>query len=401
MTGIRNRADGGHAANMQYWGDLYFQIIGPRQIVSTYIQQIMLPPKFPVPAQSTYSILKERVNEYFKQQHIKPSGNVQLFVKSAILVVAFLSVYVHLLFFTPSNAWAIAECMLLGLLTASIGFNVMHDGAHGSYSTSQQLNTVAAYSLDILGASSFMWNTKHNVIHHAYTNIDGLDDDIDAGIMLRMNTQQRYYPMHKYQYLYFWLLYALLYVSWVFYADYKKYFRRKVGAITLKKMSVKDHILFWGFKLLHLVTFILLPIYLLGFVKWIIGFVIYTSVTGFILSIVFQLAHVVEETAFPVAVLPPGKMEDEWALHQLKTTANFATRNKFITWWAGGLNFQVEHHLFPRISHIHYPAISKIVSKTCRELGIPYLEHRTFGQAIRSHISYLKLMGNKQQSLSA
>ncbi len=356
----------------------------------------MHPPKFPVPTPSIYSILKEKVNQYFRQQNISTTGNTKLYIKSAILLVAFFSVYIHLLFFTPASWLAIIECVLLGLFTASIGFNIMHDGAHGSYSRSRKINTIAAYSLDILGASSFMWNTKHNVMHHAYTNIDGLDDDIDAGILLRINKEQRYYPIHRYQYLYFWFLYALLYVSWVFYADYKKYFSRKVGNVPLKKLSTKDHILFWSFKVLHLFTFILLPIYLLGFGKWIIGFLIYTCVTGFILSIVFQLAHVVEETAFPLAVQPVNKMEDEWALHQLKTTSNFGTQSKLITWWAGGLNFQVEHHLFPKVSHIHYPNISKIVKQTCKELGVPYLEHKTMGEAIRSHIAHLKLMGKKE-----
>lgn len=356
----------------------------------------MHPPKFPVPTPSIYSILKEKVNQYFRQQNISTTGNTKLYIKSAVLLVAFFSVYIHLLFFTPASWLAIIECVLLGLFTASIGFNIMHDGAHGSYSRSQKINTIAAYSLDILGASSFMWNTKHNVVHHAYTNIDGLDDDIDAGILLRINKEQRYYPIHRYQYLYFWFLYALLYVSWVFYADYKKYFSRKVGNVPLKKLSTKDHILFWSFKVLHLFTFILLPIYLLGFGKWIIGFLIYTCVTGFILSIVFQLAHVVEETAFPLAVQPVNKMEDEWALHQLKTTSNFGTQSKLITWWAGGLNFQVEHHLFPKVSHIHYPNISKIVKQTCKELGVPYLEHKTMAEAISSHIAHLKLMGKKE-----
>lgn len=357
----------------------------------------MLPPKFSVPLPSIYSVLKEKVNQYFKQQHIPATGNNILFFKAAVLVIAFLSVYVHLLFFTPSNNWiAIGECVALGFITASIGFNIMHDGAHGSFSRSHKINTIAAYSLDILGASSFMWNTKHNVVHHAYTNIDGLDDDIDAGILLRINQQQKLYPIHRYQHLYFWFLYALLYISWVFYADYKKYFSGKVGVISLKKMSIKDHLLFWGFKTLHLFTFIILPIYFVGFTQWIVGFLIYTSVTGFILSIVFQLAHVVEETTFPLAVLPPEKMEDEWALHQLKTTANFGTESKFITWWAGGLNFQVEHHLFPKVSHIHYPKISKIIKQTCRELSIPYLEHKTMLNAIHSHIAHLKLMGLNQ-----
>lgn len=354
----------------------------------------MATPKFAASRLSLNLILKRKVNEYFQQKKIPTTGNYQLYIKAGILFISYTLVYIHLIVFTPHLLPAIGECILLGILTASIGFNIMHDGAHGSFSKYPWLNKLAASSLDFLGASSFMWDMKHNVIHHTYTNIDGVDDDINARPFLRLCKTQKRYRIHRYQYIYFWFLYSLLYLFWVFFTDYRKYFLHKIGSVPLQKLKPKDHISFWGFKILYLLLYIGLPVYFCGFMPWLTGFLIYATVAGLLLSIVFQLAHTVEETSFPVPLQPFNKIEDEWALHQLKSTANFATKNKFITWWVGGLNFQVEHHLFPKISHIHYPVICNIVRQTCVALGVPYLEHRKMYLAIRSHISYLKKMGN-------
>ncbi len=359
----------------------------------------MTTPKFNTSSLSVYSELKRGVNEYFAGNGLSRTGDFSLYFKAAILLIAYIAMYIHLVFFTPTVWVAVFECMLLGLLTAAIGFNVMHDGAHGSFSPSTKLNTLAAFTLDLLGASSFMWNTKHNIVHHAYTNIEGVDDDIEAGILLRMAPQQKRYGFHKYQHLYVWLLYGLLYIAWVFYTDYKKYFSNKVGNVPLKKLKIKDHILFWFFKLLHVILYIALPIYLVGLWPWVVGFLVYSFSSGVILSLVFQLAHVIEETRFPEPLMPANRIEDEWAIHQLKTTANFATSNKLITWWVGGLNFQIEHHLFPRISHIHYPAISKIIKQSCADMGIPYIEHKTMHDAIVSHVSHLRNMGGATPAL--
>lgn len=352
-------------------------------------------PKFSNVPQSFHSELKRRISEYFQEVGKSPTGNFSLFSKAIILVISFLFVYVHLVFFTPGPALAIVECVILGGLTAAIGFNVMHDGAHGSFSRYQWINELAALSLNFLGANNFMWKTKHNIIHHAYTNIDGIDDDLDAKPFLRLCETQKHYKVHRYQHLYFWLAYSLLYFFWIFVSDYKKYFRGKVGDIPLKKMTFSDHLSFWSFKLLHLCLFIFLPIYTIGFMPWLVGFLVYGLFAGFVLSIVFQLAHTVEHTHFPVPNESTGKLEDEWAVHQLKTTANFATRNKVVSWLVGGLNFQVEHHLFPKISHIHYPAISKIIKKACEEYGIQYIEYRRVRYAVASHVAYLRQMGRK------
>jgi linoleoyl-CoA desaturase len=163
----------------------------------------------------------------------------------------------------------------------------------------------------------------------------------------------------------------------------------------LKPMSVREHFVFWGFKILHAGLFVVLPIYMIGFLPWLIGFVFYGMVTGFVLSMVFQLAHTVEDTHFPVAVQPENQIEADWAIHQLQTTANFATQNRVMTWLLGGLNFQIEHHLFPTVSHIHYPAISKIIKQLCEEYGIRYIEFPKTRMAVASHIAHLHQMGRR------
>ena len=349
--------------------------------------------KFASPEESFHVVLKKRINEYFETTGKSASGNAHLYTKAVILLLSFSFLYVHLVFFTPPVIWAVLESILLGIAVAGIGFNIMHDGAHGSFSKYPWLNQAAAFTLNVLGGSSFMWNVKHNVIHHAYTNIDGMDDDIDIQPWLRMSSNQPKLAMHRYQHIYFWFLYSLLYILWVFVLDFQKYFRRRIGAMPLKKMSASDHIVFWSFKLLFIFLFVLIPIYTVGVISWLVGFLVFTLVAGFVLSIVFQLAHTVEHTHFPMPDEHTGRIEDEWAIHQLKTTANFAPRNKFISWLVGGLNFQIEHHLFPKISHVHYSRIRKIIKQACAEYGIPYIEYPRMTHALASHVSFLKQMG--------
>jgi len=350
-------------------------------------------PKFPAAAQSLHTDLKRRVQEYFDQRGIDSTGNPKLFTKAIVMVAALVAVYIHLLVWTPVWYLALGECMVLGGIVAAIGFNVMHDGSHGSFSNSKVMNRVAASSISLLGANHFMWNMKHNMIHHSFTNIDGVDDDIEIGVFMRMAPTQKRYMMHRFQHVYFWFLYMLLYVFWIFFTDYKKYFSQKIGNVPLKKMSFIDHFEFWGVKLYHAAVFIVIPILCVGWLSWMIGFLVMSMVAGFVLSIVFQLAHTVEHTEFPVADIETNKLADEFAVHQIKTTANFATRNKLVSWLVGGLNFQIEHHLFPKISHVHYPAISEIVRSVCREYQLQYIEFPTMRKAVRAHVRFLRQMG--------
>ena len=350
-------------------------------------------PKFANVPHSFHTELKTRISTYFEEVGKSTYGNYSLFMKAVILMLSFCFVYIHLVFFTPNIFLSIFECVILGGIVAAIGFNVMHDGAHGSFSKYKWVNRFAAFSLNILGGNSFMWNVKHNIIHHAFTNVDGMDDDIDIQPWMRMSATQKKYKLHKFQHVYFWFLYCLLYILWIFVLDYQKYFKAKVGAMPLKKMTLNDHLVFWGFKLFHAFLFVGLPIYMIGFTSWLVGFLIFTCVAGLVLSLVFQLAHTVEHTAFPVPDVITHKLEDEWAVHQIKTTANFATNSKLVSWLVGGLNFQIEHHLFPKISHVHYPQISKIIRQACEEYGIQYIEYPKVRYAVASHVAFLKQMG--------
>lgn len=354
-------------------------------------------PKFPVTKDSLHAELRKRVQQYFKETKQEQHGNFSLYLKAGILVVSFIAIYIHLVFFTPVWYLALIECAVLGLVVALIGFNIMHDGGHGSFSNSPTWNKLASYSGSMMGASQFMWSMKHNVIHHTFTNVDGVDDDIEAGALLRLAPTQDKKWFHKFQHVYFVLLYSLMYVFWVFYSDYVKYFTQKIGDVPLKKMSIGTHIRFWLVKITHAALFVVIPIVQLGWLPWLIGFLTLGLIGGFILSIVFQLAHTVEDAEFPLPQEENNKMEYEFAKHQLATTANFATRNKIWTWMLGGLNFQVEHHLFPKISHVHYPAISKIVKDTCKDFGINYIEYATMRTAIKAHVNFLKRMGHAPQ----
>ncbi len=353
----------------------------------------MVTPKFLQGKGTFHADIKARVNQYFSERKRPSTGNLSLLLKAIFFCASYIFLYIHLVFFTPLWWVAIPECLLMAGFTAAIGFNVMHDGNHGSFSKFSLVNKIAGFSVNFLGASAIMWHMKHNIIHHTYTNIEGVDDDIEAGPLLRFTEGRKKLKIHKFQHYYFWFLYSLLHIMWIFFTDFKKYFTKKIGNIPIRKMSVKEHIAFWTAKILYLFMVVALPIYLLGFSTWLIGFLLISMVTGFLISIVFQLAHTVEHTEFPLPAEPSGKIENEWAIHQVATTANFATDNRLISWLVGGLNFQIEHHLFPKISHVHYPAISKIIKQACLEHGIQYNEFGKMRHAIISHYSYLRKMG--------
>ena len=335
--------------------------------------------------------LKKSVDSYFEHNKLNRWGNWKIYLKTVIFMMLLVTLYTWLVFFTPGTLLSLLLCSLLGITLAGVGFNVMHDSAHGSFSKHEWLNNVMGYSLNLMGGDVHLWKTKHNMIHHSFTNIDGLDDDIDVQPVLRMNNNQKRYWIHRFQYIYAFIFYALNYAFWVFYFDFLKYFTGKVGGTKIKKYDFWDHVSFWATKITYFSMFIVLPMFKIGVVETIVGYLVLTSVCGIVIAVVFQLAHVVEETKFPVP--DNGKVNVEWAVHQINTTSNFATKNKIVSWFTGGLNYQVEHHLFPRISHVHYPAINEIVKDTCAKFGVTYNEHRTVLSAVRSHVVHLREVG--------
>lgn len=341
-----------------------------------------------------FKSLKEKVNNYFNENQLSRTGGLKLFFKSLFIALSAVTLYIVLVFFTPSTLVAVLLCCLLGLNFAVIGFNIMHEGGHGSFSKYKWVNDVAAYSLNVLGGTIHFWKQKHNIDHHTYTNIEGMDHDIDVKFM-RIHEDQPLHWYHQFQHIYWVLLYGISYMAWILYQDFEKYFSGKMGRSgQLKRLETKEHLIFWLTKAGYIFLYLVLPVIMVGWFETLIGFIITSVICGFSISIVFQLAHVVEGTQFPEPTELTNKIEQEWAVHQISTTSNFATKSKIISWFLGGLNFQVEHHLFPSISHIHYPQINKFVKETCQEFNVVYLEHRTMGKAFLSHILHIKKLGS-------
>jgi linoleoyl-CoA desaturase len=341
-----------------------------------------------------FKTLKAKVDDYFADRKIDPAGNRKLYFKSALQVVSAAALYVTLVFFTPIPAVSILLCVVLGLNLAVIGFNVMHEGGHASFSKHAWVNKASAYFLNILGGNSYYWKIKHNINHHTFTNIEGMDSDIDVKPFMRLHEEQPLRWYHRFQHFYWVVLYGISYLAWVFFEDFQKYFTGKISAhAERKKLAPKEHFIFWFTKVMFVAAYVVVPVIIVGWLSALVGFLIVTFVTGLWISIVFQLAHVVEGTHFHSAHHQPADARQEWAIHQVCTTANFATKSKTLYWLLGGLNFQIEHHLFPRISHIHYPQISRFVKEACKEYNIGYLEYTSMFKAITSHILHLRKLG--------
>ncbi len=334
------------------------------------------------------------MDHYFASKNLDFTGNFSLHFKGVLQVTTAIGLYITLVFFRFDAFLSIILCSLLGINLSVIGFNIMHEGGHQSFSRYKWVNNLSAYCLNVMGGNAMFWKIKHNINHHTYTNIEGMDHDIEVEPFMRLHQSQPRYWMHRFQHIYWVILYGGTYLSWIFIDDFVKYFTGNVATGTEnKKWKAKEHLIFWGTKITYLFLYIGLPIAYAGLWPALIGFGIMTFSCGLCIGIVFQMAHVVEHTAFPEPHADSNKIEQEWAIHQVQTTANFGTGSKVLSWFLGGLNFQVEHHLFPKISHVHYPAINKLVKETCEEFNVTYLEYPTLLKAFYSHLLYIKRMG--------
>jgi len=342
-----------------------------------------------------FQSVKKAVDTYFKTQKLKRTGNWNLYLKAWILIPTALAIYLFLLLGHYSWPAGVLASVLFGLTLVCIAFNIMHDACHNSFSEKKWLNKLMGLSMNALGSNAFIWKIKHNIIHHTFTNIDGIDDDIANGPLLRQCATQKRMPMHRFQFLYMFLLYGISTLSWMLGSDFVRYFTKKIHGTPIRGIDVKQHVIFWTSKLLYAFFYVLLPMYVLNWHAWLIGFLTVHITMGLTLSVVFQLAHVVEKTRFEVADGRHKIIDSEWAIHEIRTTADFARGNKIICWLAGGLNFQVEHHLFPQVSHIHYAALSKIVRQQCELFNLPYNYYPSAWKALFSHIRLMRKLGNR------
>lgn len=343
-----------------------------------------------------FSILRKRVNQHFKDNNIDKQANAKMKIKTTFMILLYFTPWILLLANVFTGFWAIfALWITMGLGMSGIGLSIMHDANHGCYSKNQKVNKALGFLINFLGAYHVNWKIQHNVLHHSFTNIDGYDEDI-SNPLLRFTPHQAIKPINKAQAFYAPLLYSIMTLYWVFSKDFvqiKRYNKKdllKTQGLTLNQALTQ---LVFN-KVWYLILFLVLPMIISSIPWWqtIIGFVSMHFLCGLALALIFQPAHVIEETEF-FSPDENSSVENNWAIHQMKTTSNFAKKNIVLSWFVGGLNYQIEHHLFPNICHIHYKNISKIVKETAKEYGVPYYEHDTFFSAVRSHFVTLHNLG--------
>ena len=344
-----------------------------------------------------YKVLKSRISNHFKSSKTTRFGNANMVIKTIFMFAIYFVPMVLLLTVVESTWLAILLWALMGFGMAGIGLSVMHDANHGAYSKNPRVNQWVGYIIHFIGGSDINWRIQHNVLHHTFTNVDGLDEDIDPGKVMRFSPHAPRLKAHKYQHLYAWFLYGLMTVLWFTSKDFGQMLRYKKKDL-LKTQNIKFGPAFTGIilsKILYIGVTLALPLWLSP-ISWyftVMGFFLMHFIAGVWLGIIFQPAHVVPSSNYPVPG-PSGNIEADWAVSQLYNTANFAPGARFFSWYVGGLNYQVEHHLFPNICHVHYRKISAIVRDTAAEYKLPYNSFKTFGMALKEHGKMLYNLGH-------
>jgi linoleoyl-CoA desaturase len=357
--------------------------------------------KFSNQQQDFFVTLNQRVNAYFKSNKIERTANSEMVIKTIVMFLIYLIPFSIILSGAVQNTWALLGlCVIMGIGIAGIGLSVMHDANHGAYSSKPWVNNLLGLSLNFVGGHAMNWKVQHNVLHHTYTNIHDADEDISPRGILRMAPESKWLPIHKFQHYYAWFFYGLMTLVWVLSKDFVRLIKYSREGLIKKQRSTPARE--WATMLISKAVYFLylfgLPMWLLPvtFGEVLIGFLVMHYVAGFILAIIFQPAHVVEGTEYPEPDAH-GNLENSWAIHQLHTTTNFGQKQKLFSWYVGGLNYQVEHHLFPNICHVHYRNIAPIVEQTAKEFNLPYKNKETFIDAVVAHAVQLKLLSKRPE----
>jgi linoleoyl-CoA desaturase len=336
--------------------------------------------------------LRQRVDQFFQRSGLDRRGLPQMYSKALIIFTWYVASY-YLLVFVARSAWqAVPLAVSLGLSMAGVGFNIMHDAAHGAFSPRRWVNKVLLLSLDLLGGSSYVWHWKHNQIHHTYPNIVGVDQDLNVGPWARLAPGQPRRSIHRYQQFYMWLLFGMLAFKW-FLLDFRIIRTSRLGSESFPPARGWDLFTFYAGKLVVLTWAVIVPLTRHSPAMVLLYYFLSFFTMGMVLSTVFQAAHCVDNARFPLPLPGGQRMASDWATHQVETAVDFAPRSRLLTWYLGGLNYQIEHHLFPHISHQHYPAVAPLVQAACAEFGVRYQVVPTFAAAIGGHYRWMAELG--------
>jgi len=355
---------------------------------------VTAPPRFQ-PDGAFTAALRDRVARAFVDRPLRGDPRVQR--KGAIIIAVFALSWAALLI-TPSAALYYAATVIHAVAAAALACNIFHDANHGAFARTRRGNLAAArLACAMLGTGRAFWRIKHHKLHHHAANIQGWDDDVETRGFVRMSFTQPWRPRHKIGPLLVLPLYALNTIDWVVFKDYKQLLTGQLNPYQqVPRLRARELVEFFSCKAAHLIL-VLTPAVFQPAARVLIGFILFHLVTSLVLTSIFQLAHLNDCAEFP-RLTGDNRIAYEWAAHQLRTTADFATANPFATWFLGGLNFQVEHHLFPQVCHTHYPEIQRIVRATATEYGVPYNEYPSIWAAFRGHFAHICMLARRPSS---
>jgi linoleoyl-CoA desaturase len=340
--------------------------------------------------------LQERVDQYFAETGKSRRDVPAMYLKTAIIMGWLTASYVSLVFFVTEAWQAVLVAISLGLAKAAVGFNIQHDGNHGSYSQRPWVNRMMSLTLDLLGGTAYYWHFKHNIAHHTHPNIVDQDDDISLGVLGRISPHQKWYPAHQLQVIYIWLIYSVFAMQWQLGGEFRNLVaKRWFGSTHVPVPRGTELAIFWLGKVVFFFLAFGLPLTRHSVGNVLGAYAICAMTLGLVLALTFQIAHCSDASKFRAITPDDHVVPRSWVEHQVETTVDFCRQNRLVSWYMGGLNFQIEHHLFPKICHVHYPALAPIVEEVCLAHGLPYYSHPTLWAALCSHLRQLHAMGKR------
>ena len=342
--------------------------------------------------------VRREVDRFLDEPGRRRRARIALLAKAPIGVGAMVAGWAILIFASPGLIGAVAALAVLAAGSLLTAFCVQHDANHGATFTARRWNYLLGWTTDVmLGVSSHAWRVKHNVAHHTYTNVAGYDNDIALAPIARFAPGHSSHWWYRLQHVYVWPLYAFMGLRWQIIDDIAAYRRGRIGSSKLRVPRGWDLAALLGGKLIFIGWAIVVPLLVYPWWQVVVGFVGVTCVLSLVMAVVFQLAHCVEEASFATVDDFAGEARS-WAEHEVESTADFCPRNRFLTWSLGGLNYQIEHHLFPRIPHTLYPDIAPIVRAACARHQVKYAVAPRLRDALGSHLRHLKAMGARGEA---
>jgi linoleoyl-CoA desaturase len=322
----------------------------------------------------------------------------RLHVKAVVIAVWYLASLVGVVLASGWLEGGVAGASL-ALAFAAVGFNIQHDANHNAFfatSTKRlsRANRIVGWSMFVVGTDANRWLYRHNTLHHGSPNVVGLDSDINLGPLARLAPFQRRYFWHRYQHIYLWSLYCFTVLEIMFndlatLVGASRHARKSHSRVIEATVAVLTKVAFSA-------VMIGLPLLTHAFWVVLVGALAVMLAVGFILGVVFQSAHVVEGAEFAAAGSRPPYQWHEW---QVRSSLDFShgsgPLSRLFRWYAGGLDHQTEHHLFPRVPHTAYPIIAPVVSAICTEYDIPRHIQPSFHAAVASHFRHIRAMGRR------